>query len=176
MIITTRLVQDPAVSDAEFWHQKKAHPTKPNIGKVLVLENASTRIGGLALIRRRLHHHERAAEWFKSAYEGLYGGGSPAVDMSRVRVDTTIMAHDNGAVARLDRGRGLRDTIADLGKARTDRIVACVVLGIPCSSSAGLGPSGRPSGRAIEAEVGALLAALDHLAELRGWKMRGKSA
>lgn len=175
------------MSDAEYYAQRSANPSKPNLGRVLVQENAMTRMGGLCLIRRRLNHHEKAAEWFKNAYEQLYGGISPAIDMAKVRVDTSIMAHDNGAVIKLDNGHEMRRLIVGTGqgehftppllsKAETDRIVACVVLCIPCSENAGPRGSGKLTGRALEREVDALLDALDHLAELRGWKMRGRAA
>lgn len=168
------------MTDAEYYAQRAANPTKPTIGKVWAEENASTRIGGLALIRRKLGHHERAAEWFKNAYEALYGGMAPAIDMGKVRVDTSIMAHDNGAVARLDQGRDLLELIVGtqtrpprLPKPATDRIISCVVFGDPAGRLAPLGPSGKPSGRAIEREVDHLLEALDLIAEIRGFKMRG---
>jgi hypothetical protein len=173
-ITQSRLVPDPSMSDAEYFAQKANNPTKPNIGKVWVDEHPTTRIGGLALIRRKLNHHEKAAEWFKNAYEALYGGGmAPSVDLGKVRVDTSIMAHDNGAVARLDQGKTLQTVMDALGKPASDRIIACVVLGIPCADNAPPGPSGKPSGHAIQREVDLLLAALDHVAELRQWKMRG---
>jgi hypothetical protein len=170
------------MTDAEFYAQQAREReranntnTKPNLslGKVWVEENAVTRIGGLALIRRKLNHHEKAAEWFKNAYEALYGGMAPAIDMGKVRVDTSIMAHDNGAVARLDHGKTLQIVMDALGKPASDRIIACVVLGIPCADNASPGPSGKPSGHAIQREVDLLLAALDHVAELRGYVMRG---
>lgn len=182
-LIANRLVPDPSMTDSEFLHQQAQEReransinTKPNldVGKVWVRENAVTRLGGLALVRRALDHHKRAAEWFKTAYEGLYGGGmSPALDMSKVRVDTSIMAHDNGEVARVDRGRALYDVMEAIGAEARDRIVACVVLGIPCEDYAGVTPSGQPNKRHVAKAVDALLAALDHVAELRGFKMRG---
>lgn len=178
-IIQSRRVQDPSLTDALYYAERERRPSDPHIGKVWVEENAVTRIGGLALIRRRLSHHERAAEWFKSAYEALYGGMAPAIDMAKVRVDTSIMAHDSGMVDRIDRADDLIDLIVGrrdrpplLSKASTDRIVACVVLGEPASSFAIPGPSGKPSGHAVEREVDAVLAALDHVAELRGMKTR----
>lgn len=169
-----RLVPDPSMTDSEYIHQRASNPTKPNIGKVFVATNMTTLIGGLALVRRALDHHKRAAEWFKTAYEGLYGGGmSPALDMSKVRVDTSIMAHDNGEVARVDRGRALYDVMEAIGAEARDRIIACVVLGIPCGDYADVLPSGRKNRRQEAKATDALLDALDHVAELRGFKMRG---
>jgi hypothetical protein len=182
-IIQNRRIQDPSMTDSEFLAQKAKRPQDIHVGKVWVQENAVTRIGGLALIRRRLDHHERAAEWFKSQYERLYGGSmSPAIDLSRVRVDTSIMAHDNGAVAGIDAARQLLDLFGSVAKPglmqkdALDRIIACVVLVIPCSDSASPGPSGKPSGRAVEREVDRLLDALEELSEVVGFKTRGKAA
>lgn len=183
-LLQNRRVQDPSLTDALFYAERAKKPNDPNIGRVWIEENAITRIGGLALIRRRLNHHEKAAEWFKTAYEQLYGGMAPAIDMAKVRVDTSIMAHDNGAVARLDGGRKLLELIvgvqhggqrvpALLAKAATDRIINCVVFGCPAGDLAVPGPSGKPSGRAIEREVDLLLEALDQVAEINGYKMRG---
>ncbi len=184
-VISNRLVPDPSMSDSEYIHQRASNPTKPNIGKVYVATNMTTLIGGLALVRRALDHHKRAAEWFKTAYESLYGGGmSPALDMAKVRVDTSIMAHDNGEMARVDRGRALTDMIMgrrdggrvippQLSREESDRIIASVVLGIPCGDMVDVLPSGRKNRRQEAREVDALLDALDHVAELRGFKMRG---
>lgn len=175
--IENRRVPDPMLTDALYYAERAKKPGDPSIGTIWVSENAVTRIGGLAFIRRKLSHHERAAEWFKNAYEALYGGGmAPSIDLGAVRVDTSIMAHDNGMVARVDKGFALRQAMQSLGKATSDRIIASVVLCIPCAESAVPGPSGKPSGRAIEREVDFLLDALDQLAELRGLKSRGRAA
>src|SRR5690606_10514302 len=112
-------VNDPLLTDAEYIHQRSKRPDDPLIGKAWVASNEITRIGALAHIRRALDHHKRAAEWFKNAYEALYGGVSPAIDLGKVRVDTSIMAHDNGAVARLDRGKALQLAMDELGKEAT---------------------------------------------------------
>ena len=180
--IVHRMAPDPSMTASQYYHERTSNPAKPNIGKVQVATNMVTLIGGLALIRRRLSHHEKAAAWFKSAYEALYGGMSPAIDMSRVRVDTSIMAHDNGAVARLDQAKALLALFGTqkepplMPKAALDRIIACVVLGIPCADNAPVGKSGKPSGRAVEREVDRLLDALDTLAEIRGYRTKGKAA
>jgi hypothetical protein len=176
--IENRLVPDPSMTDSEFLYQKAANPTKPNIGKVWVATNMPTLIGGLAYIRRALDHHKRAAEWFKNAYEGLYGGVAPAIDAGKVRVDTSIMAHDNGMVARLDQARDLRELFGTntepglMRKEALDRIVATVVLGIPCDDFADEMPSGQKNQRQVAEAVDLLLKALDELAEIRGYKSR----
>lgn len=149
-----RMVPDPSMTDAEYWHQfrqeteraeRKGRKADHEIGKVEVDENAITRIGALVFIRRRLDHHERAAERFKSSYEALYGAGNPALDPSRVQVDTSPIAHDAGMAARVDRGRELRAVHDHLGKPAFDRLVALLVLCVP----AGEGLHWRPRSEAV---------------------------
>jgi hypothetical protein len=170
---TSRLVPDPSMSDAEFLAQKAANPTKPNLGRVWVEENALTRIGALAYIRRRFQHHEMAAERFKNLYEARYGVGSPALDPSRVQVDTSPIAHDSGMAAKIDRTVEIERVIRLLGKEAADRIIACVVLCIPCDDGVPVLPSGFTNRRHVKREVDALLAALDSLAVLFGFRTRG---
>lgn len=176
-------VQDPMLSDAQFYHDKATKPGDPTVGTVWVQRNMVTLIGGLALVRRALAHHKQAAAWFKRSYEDLYGGMPPAPDLSKVRVDTSIMARDNGAAGRIDRGAeliavifGTRDSPALFSKSATERLVAVLVLGIPCGDFAPCGPSGKPSGRAVEREVDMLLAHLDKLAKHRRMAMTERAA
>lgn len=129
-VLSHRMVQDPYITDAEYLHQRQTHPHKPNVGKVLVQENLSTRIGGLANIPSRLLHHEQAAQRFKAMYEGRYGA-APSIDMAKQRVDVTIMAHDSGMAQRVDNGREVMDILAAMGKEDGDLLVGVIVLGIP---------------------------------------------
>jgi hypothetical protein len=170
--IQSRLVPDPSMTDAEFIHQRAENPTKPNIGKVLVQENTVTRIGALAFIRRRLHHHEIAAQRFKSDYEALFGSGVPALDNARPVVDTSKVAHDSGMASKIDRGAGLRAAMDYLGKDARDRVIACIVLCIPCEDAADILPSGEPNRRHVKREVDALLDALDSLSTFWGCRTR----
>jgi hypothetical protein len=163
---------------AEFYHQQSTEferanraRSKPNlnVGKVWVEENAMTRIGALCFIRKpkREDHHERAAERFKDAYEALYGSGVPALDNSRPVVDRSPVAHDSGMAAKLDRGNDmialvsgfpLHNIKAILSPEAVDRLVACVVLGIPC----GEGRHWRDREKAIDALLGDLDALCVH--------------
>jgi hypothetical protein len=161
-VLQNRRVQDPSLTDANYYAARAARPGDPHLGKVWVQENAMERIGALCFIRRRLAHHEQAAERFKTLYEARYGSGNPAMDPSRVQVDTSPIAHDSGMAAKIDRTKDIRDAEDALGKPMFDRIVACVVLGIP----AGKGHHWRK--RAVH--VGALLDALDSLSTI--WGMR----
>lgn len=171
-IIQNRRVPDPMMTDAEFLHRMAAEIERtgrapaPHIGKVWVQENAMTRIGALCFVRRRQPHHEMAAERFKTLYEARYGAGNPALDTSRVIVDTSIMAHDAGMAAKLDRTVDVERAIGHLGGA--ERVISCVVLGVPCGSGAPVSKSGRRNDRQVAREVGALLADLDSLSTLWG--------
>jgi hypothetical protein len=165
-----RMVQDPMMTDAEYFHQRALHPGKPNLGRVLVQENLTTRIGGLAYVKRRAKHQEMAAEHFKALYESMYGSGNPAIDAGRVQVDTTIIAHDGGMATRVDRGLKLHQAMEMLGKDDRDIVIAVVVLGVQCADVAKDGARGKPTGRTIGAAVSQLLDALDRLAVAWGFK------
>jgi hypothetical protein len=153
-IIEKRRVPDPSMTDAEYLYQhrreaeraqREGRRPRADLHKIEVESNAITRIGALVFIRRRLDHHERAAERFKSSYEALYGAGNPALDPSRVQVDTSPIAHDAGMAARVDRGRELRAVHDHLGKPAFDRLVALLVLCVP----AGEGLHWRPRSEAV---------------------------
>lgn len=166
-VIQNRLVPDPAMSDAEYYHQRSVNPGRPNIGRVYVSSNELTRIGALVYIRRRLHHHEMAAERFRNLYEARYGLGVPAMDASREPVDRSPVAHDSGMAAKLDRTRAIESAIDHLGMDAANRIIACVVLCRPC------GHMTYDSGwRARHLSVDALLEALEALSEFWGYSQR----
>lgn len=168
----SRLVPDPSMTDSEYYAQRSANPTKPNIGRVWVEERPVTRIGALAFIRKRLHHHEIAAERFKSDYEALFGSGVPALDNARPVVDRSPVAHDSGMAAKIDRGASLLAAMEFLGPIPRDRIIAAVVLAIPCDDNAAVLPSGEPNRRHVKREVDALLEALDSLSSFWGYRTR----
>lgn len=168
-----RMVPDPSMSDAEFYHQQRQEMEranksfrKPNlnIGKVEADVNLTTLIGGLAHIKRREDHHERAAARLLSDYTHAYGSAGGAVDASRVQVDTSIVAHDSGMAAMVDRNREIKSALDSLKKEEADAVVAIVVLGLPVSDVA---PS--PHWRATKATTSTLLRALDKLAVRWGY-------
>lgn len=171
MIETTRtllervLLDDPMMTDAELVYQRARKPGDPKVGKSPVDRNLLTTIGGLAMVRRRLRHHEKAAEWFKSAYEAAYGSVGSGVDLEAVRVDRSIIAHDAGMANRIDRAREMYAVVKDLGGAISEPVrllTAVVVFG--CSVSEVAGQGARPRERVTQA----LLDALDRVAEMRG--------
>jgi hypothetical protein len=128
------------MTDAEYLYQKNREQdrarslgTEPRttIGKVWVQENAITRMGALCFIRKREPHHEMAAERFKSLYEARYGHGNTGSDPSKIQVDKSNLAHDNGMAAMLDRTVELDKAKAGLSTEAYDRLVAAIILEIP---------------------------------------------
>lgn len=169
----SRRVPDPMLTDAEYYHKRGQRPHDPNVGKAWVTENAIERIGALCFIRppRRQPHHEEAAHRFKSMYEALYGVGSPALDASRVVVDTSPIAHDSGMAGKIDRSGQLRAVEAH-DKAMFNRLVALLVLCIPVSEYAPKASSGRTNDRRVKQLVSEALDDLDRLSELWGLQRR----
>lgn len=162
-----RMVQDPSMSDAEYYHQRSIK-TGPNVGKVLVEENPMSRIGALCYISHRAAVQEKAAEMFKAMYESLYGA-QPAVDLANPIVDRTIIAHDSGMAARVDRSHRMDQALKTLGRTAFNRIVASVCMGISFRDY---------HWRKRKEEVQALLDSLDTLAEIwhLGRKKRDSAA
>lgn len=167
-----RMVQDPSMTDAEFYHQQQREMRnagrvyrKPNfnVGKVEVAENLSTRIGGLAFVKRRLDHHERAAERFKNSYEAAYGSANPAAVLGKVQVDNSLVAGDNGIASLIDRNRDLKDAIDALGSS-ANIVIGVIVLG---ASVADVAP--RAHWRSQRDTTSELLMALDSLAVRWGY-------
>ncbi|WP_143009308.1 hypothetical protein [Pelagibacterium luteolum] len=151
------------MTDSEYYHQRANKPG-PNVGKVMVEENLTTRIGGLARIRDRLGHHERAAEDFKNGYEQMYGNGAPAADAGRTQVDTSPIAHDSGMAAKMDRGVKISRAIEGLGKDRANLVIAVIVLCIPIKEIAR-----TPHSRDCKSTTAELMQALDILAQRWGY-------
>lgn len=176
-LLQNRLVPDPSMTDAEFLHQKNREReraqtvgVKPNldVGKVWAQENAMSRMGALCYIRppKRQPHHEMAAELFKSLYEARYGAGNPAMDTSRIIVDSSPVAHDSGMAGKLDRTWKLQQAKEGLTSAAFDRLVAVLVLEVP----AGEGVHWRNR----SAMVDLILTDLDTLCGI--WELRSKAA
>jgi hypothetical protein len=167
--IQTREVPNPLITDGlAYSGQKNAHL------RITVEENAMTRIGALCFIRRREQHHERAAEEFKCLYEARYGGQGGSMDPSRVKVDTSPLAHDSGMASKLDRTVKLEMAMKALNKDALNRLVACLVLGITCEDQVPTLPSGKANMRQAGRCVEETLDALDTLSTI--WGYRSKAA
>ncbi len=177
----TREVDNPSLTNGlAYSEQRNAHL------KVRVDENAMTRIGALCFVRKREPHHERTAELFKNLYEARYGVGTPAMDASREPVDRSIVAHDSGMAAKIDRtnklqallygfpsrNEGERGIPPQITKEQGDRLIAALVLGISCADQADTMRSGQPNQRQVGKCVDDLLDVLDTVATIWGMQSR----
>lgn len=81
-----RLVPDPSMSDAQFWHERHQAPDDPNVGMVLRRFELKTLIGGFAHYGGAEHQIAAAAK-FKRVYELAQVGGTKACDFTREPVD-----------------------------------------------------------------------------------------
>lgn len=177
----SRRVQNPDLTPAQaraVWDFEvalsEAEHRNPNIEVNLhwAEENALSRIGALAYIRkpRRKHHHEQAAERFKNLYEARYGSAGGAVDPSNEPVDTSTVAHDSGMAHRIDATVELMKVEGRLKdhKSVYDRLIAHIVLGVPCSEYCRVTPSGQVNKRDEAKAVRWLLMGCELLASILG--------
>tara|TARA_R100000365_G_C2746354_1_gene75605 strand:+ start:2846 stop:3448 length:603 start_codon:yes stop_codon:yes gene_type:complete len=84
--IQIRMVQDPSISDAQFWHDREQRPDDPYVGMVGVAMNLKTVVGGFARYSGDEHQIMAAAK-FKRLHELSQIGGARACDMEREPVD-----------------------------------------------------------------------------------------
>lgn len=156
-IIGHRMVLDPAISDAEYYHLRQ-RLNGPNVGKVVAQVNLIELIGGLARIDGRTDLHEEVAARFRRTWESAQLGGARAIDYTQARVDTS----GAGAMNLLEFGEWARADYSDaarfLGMVRSSLVERIVVHDQSLRAVAGKG--GRAVGR-IRLE---LFAALDDLA------------
>jgi hypothetical protein len=143
MKLTKRVVDNPLYTDGlKFAPQAKPRrgsvvftterPKQQTPARITVEENIISRIGALCFIRKREAHHEQAAERFKNHYELAYGAGNPVGDPGRVQVDTSKVAHDSGIIAKIAHASKIKQAETGLGKEAFNRLVAVVILEIPC--------------------------------------------
>ncbi len=85
-IVAHRLVQDPSMSDAQYWHERQTK-SGPHVGKVYVATNMVELIGGLARLSGATEMHIMAAAKYRMAYDRAQIGGARAADYAAVKVD-----------------------------------------------------------------------------------------
>jgi hypothetical protein len=144
-------------------------PASVNVGTVVVEENARTRIGGLANIKAKRPHHEKAAELLKNMWEGIFGGDVSATDAGRVQVDTSKIAHDCGLPAKIDRSTLLLLVRKRLSNEAYELVIDVVCIGRSLAAIVGDGLPDREKRAAVVEKRIALLEALDVVAEI--WKL-----
>lgn len=176
-VVAGRKVENPELTPGEHqaqWEREveaaRRQGRQPNFDavKIWASENILNRIGALAYIRKRQHHHELAAERLKALYEARYGMVGGAIDPSIEPVDTSSRAHDAGMAARIDRTIAIEDAETRMGAEPFRRLVTHIVLAVPCEQFADIMPSGKPNYRQVQKLVDRLLNDLDALADIWG--------
>lgn len=123
-----RLVQDPSMSDAEFYHQRSLRPDNPNLGLVVAPFNFATYIGGF----HRFDGDEfqiAAAAKFKRLHELSQIGGAKACDLSKERVDGGGVSPEAVFEIGADARKEFLEMQAYLGRAMFRRFEYVVVGG-----------------------------------------------
>ncbi|MBJ6986925.1 hypothetical protein [Devosia sp. MC521] len=167
-IIAARLIQDPSMSDAEYYHQRQIK-SGPNVGKVMVQFNLVEYIGGLARLEGVSELQIMAAAKYRNAYERAQIGGARAVDYEAVKVDTSGPREDVLTLSVADALETYRRAAQFLGLTRSSHIERVVCHDQPLTSR---GMGARERSRAKEE----LLATLEDLAAHFKLKMVAKIA
>lgn len=154
ILVDKRLVPDPSMSDAEYFHQRGAK-SGPNVGKVSADMNLVTLLGGFARMSDRTEAQEAAAARFKSIVERAQIGGPRAVGYG-VRVDTS--PQDNLIEVGADARRDYTAVVRYLGLQRSSLLERVVVYDVPLRKIA-------PGSRARKRAAQAVRDALDGLAK-----------
>lgn len=162
-IVQSRRIQDPAMTDAEFWHRKSLKPDNPNIGLVEANVNLKELIGGFWRYRKRTEPMTMAAARFKSLHEACQLGGAKAADYESPLVDTsfgsTTLVLERGEEAR----RKYREAVQALGMRASNLLEQVIIYDmsqVRITRAYGY-PVGRTGRRQVEKDV---YAAADHLA------------
>lgn len=152
-----RLVPDPSMTDAEYFHQRQAK-SGPLVGKVTVAISMIELIGGLARIKDRSEAQEAAAAKYRLLHERAQIGGGRAIDYAAVKVDTSGQSGSASVEIGEDARRQYKDAVRYVGMTRSSLVERVVVYDQSISALAGKGSRARA--RATRD----LLEALDDLA------------
>lgn len=155
--IEDRLIPDPTMTDAEYFHQRQTK-SGPQVGKVVASINMLELIGGLARIRGRSEAQEAAAGKFRLLHERAQIGGARAMDYAAVKVDTSGPSQDGSSDRGEDARRQYKDAVRYLGMVRSGLVERVVVHDQSISALAG------KNSRARSKITEDLLAAIDDLA------------
>lgn len=124
-IIEHRLIPDPSMTDAEYWHQRQIK-SGPNVGKTVVAMSMTEYIGGLARLKGASEMQIMAAAKYRMAFERAQIGGARAVDYAAVKVDTSGPNSDPlpaRQVEALDRYKQAVRHIGMLRSALVERVI-----------------------------------------------------
>lgn len=156
VISDTRWIQDPAISDAEYFHQRQTK-SGPYVGKVSVATNMVEYIGGLARLKGASEMQIMAAAKYRNAYDRAQIGGARAVDYAAVKVDTSGPREDALAGRQVDALEAYKDAVRCLGMLRSSYVERVIVHDQPLTRR-GMGSRARDRAKSE------LFAALDDLA------------
>jgi hypothetical protein len=124
-IVQHRLVQDPSMTDAEYFHQRQIK-SGPHVGKVTVAMSMVEYVGGLARLSGASEVQIMAAARYRMVFERAQIGGARAVDYAAVKVDTSGPRDDVlfGTVAdALDNYKGAVRHLGMMRSSLVERIV-----------------------------------------------------
>jgi hypothetical protein len=155
-IVEHRLIPDPSMSDAEYFHQRQTK-SGPNVGKVTAAFSMIEYIGGLARLKGASEMQIMAAARYRMAYDRAQIGGARAVDYAAVKVDTSGPSGDPLAGRVADALQQYKEAVRCLGMIRSN-LVERVVCHDQSLTHRGMGA------RARERAKEELFAALDDLA------------
>jgi hypothetical protein len=155
-IVQHRMVQDPAISDAEYYHQRQTK-AGPHVGKVAVAMNMVEYVGGLSRLAGASEMQITAAAKYRLVYDRAQIGGAKAVDYAAVKVDTSGPSGDPLAGKVADALEAYKKAVRFLGMERSALVERVVCHDQPLTSR---GMGARARGRAKDE----FFLALDELA------------
>lgn len=100
-VSTPRLIPDPSMSPAEYFHQRLVR-SGPNVGKVVTMYNMREYVGGLANLKDASEMQIMAAAKYRNIYDRAQIGGARAMDYAAVKVDTSGPSGDGMRDATID--------------------------------------------------------------------------
>ncbi len=120
-IIEHRMIQDPAISDAEYWHQRQTK-SGPYVGKTAATFNMIEYVGGLARLKGASEMQIMAAAKYRMAFERAQIGGARAVDYAAVKVDTSGPGSDPLAGRTAEALEQYKRAVRYLGMVRSNMV------------------------------------------------------
>lgn len=117
-VVEHRLVPDPAMSPAEYFHQRQVK-SGPNVGKVYVQMNMVELVGGLCRLKGASEMQIMAAAKYRNAFDRAQIGGARAVDYAAVKVDTSGPGADPLTGRQVDALDAYKQAVRCLGMVRS---------------------------------------------------------
>lgn len=137
-----RMVPDPSMTDAEYFHQRQTKNGE-HVGKVVAAISMIELIGGLARLKDRTEPQEAAAARFRTLHDRAQIGGARATDYAAARVDTSGQSPNANAEFGEDARRQYRYAVQHLGMVRSSIIERVVIHDHSISMIAGASSRAR---------------------------------